>query len=324
MASRLAGYVIAVALVLLGFSVSRAFGRIFGLEIYLLPFVSVLVASVVGGLGPGLLATGLAAVADYLAIHGLSTRELWLLMVEGTLISIVGGRLRRERLRVREQLEANLKLERQILEISDEVRRRIGHDLHDGLGQHLTGISLLSETIGQQLEAGEKPSKDNVETMTRLVSEAISITRDLAKSLSPVTLGREGLSAAIAELAESASSVLGISCVCESTEQLSLDRTRSLHIFRIVQEAVNNSVRHGKAKNVRIELRREGSLLNVLITDDGIGLSQKTSTNPGLGLRIMQYRATMLGAILKVTRTAPSGGTTVTCSCAVENPAGHS
>ena len=82
---------------------------------------------------------------------------------------------------------------------------------------------------------------------------------------------------------------------------------------------MNNSVRHGKARNVRIGLSRNGETVNLTVTDDGSGLSEKTMANPGIGLRIMQYRAKMLGASLSVERATGSGGTVVTCSCPIEN-----
>jgi signal transduction histidine kinase len=296
------------------------FGRLLGTEFYLLQFASILLAGVFGGLGPGLVATALMAFGDrYLLFK--SYDELVRLMIEGTLVSFVGGTLRAERLKVHQQLETNLQLERQILEISDNERRRIGGDLHDGLGQHLMGISLLSESIGQQLSRGDKLNPEKLGSITRLASEAVHITRDLARSLSPITLEREGLSRALAELAETSSSILGINCKYTSGRQaFALDRTRSLHVFRIVQEAVSNSVRHGKAKNVRIELTSDDSHVHATVVDDGRGLSAETTQKPGLGLRIMRYRANILGAELTVKRADASGGTMVSCKCPLKAP----
>ncbi|HMB94626.1 MAG TPA: sensor histidine kinase, partial [Tepidisphaeraceae bacterium] len=286
----------------------------------LLLFIAILLTSVLGGLGPGLSATILiCAAAYYCRPSVLTASQLRQLGIEGILVSIVGGTLRVARTKASERLTAYIRLEQQILEIGDEERRRIGHDLHDGLGQHLTGISLLSETIAQQLDAGRQPDPTNVETITRLVSEAVRITRDLAKSLSPVTLETDGLLAALEELADTASGLFGIECDCEiEAEEVPLNRSRSLHVFRIVQEAVNNSVRHGKAKHVKISLITDAQTLKVTIHDDGSGLSQKTMANPGLGLRIMQYRARMLDASLTIVRANEAGGTIVTCICPID------
>jgi signal transduction histidine kinase len=287
----------------------------------MLLFCAIVVATVAGGFAPGATATGLAVLAGHLLAPQLLPAQLRVLAVEGVLVSFIGGTLRAARIKADDRLRANLLLEQQILEISDDERRRIGHDLHDGLGQHLTGISLLSETMSQRLDSGKLPDAQTVETITRLVSEAVGITRDLAKSLSPVTLERDGLVAAIEELAETSSGLLGIDCRSEFLDpDLNLDRTRSLHLYRIVQEAVSNSVRHGKAQHVTIAVRRQDGMLHLTVTDDGSGLSEKTIASPGLGLRIMQYRSRMLGATLTVERAGASGGTVVTCVCPLEPP----
>jgi signal transduction histidine kinase len=286
---------------------------------HILLFGAVALSAVVGGLYPGLAATAAVVASAAMLRLSLPPGESRLLAVEGILVSVIGGTLRAARIKADERLRDNLALEQQILEIGDDERRRIGHDLHDGLGQHLTGISLLSETLSQRLDSGKLPDAQTVETITRLVSEAVGITRDLAKSLSPVTLERDGLVAAIEELAETSSGLLGINCRGEFLDQdLNLDRARSLHLYRIAQEAVSNSVRHGKAKHVTIAVRRQDGMLHLTVTDDGAGLSEKTIANPGLGLRIMQYRSRMLGATLAVERAGASGGTVVTCICPLE------
>lgn len=283
-------------------------------------FVAVLISAIVTGLAGGLTTTIAACTAAWIWRSPTTTfADVEVLLIEGGLISAVCAAFQSMRRKASERLARSLKLEQQILEISDDERRRIGHDLHDGLGQHLTGISLLSETISQQLEAGVAPDRLAVETITRLVSEAVRITRDLAKSLSPMTLERDGFLAATEELAETASVLFNINCRWDCDEgDMPIDRTRSLHLYRIVQEAVNNSVRHGRAKNVYIGVRRYGNEALITVTDDGSGLSPKTMNRPGLGLRIMQYRARMLHASLAVERANASGGTVVTCRCPID------
>jgi len=313
-------YSAAALAVALAAALSLLLSERIGVEFYLvLLFTTVLAASVVAGLGPGLLATAVVTWIGYeVPRRRLSLDDVRLLMILAALVSI-GGTLRAGLIKARERLKTNLQVEQQMLEMSDEDRRRIGHDLHDGLGQHLTGISLLSETIAQQLAAGGKPNADHVEKITRLVGEAVGITRDLAKSLSPITLQIDGLPAALAELAETCSSLFSVNCTCEcDSPGLALDPKPSLHLFRLVQEAVNNSVRHGKAKNIRIGLFSEKRVLRVTVVDDGIGLSEKTSNQPGVGLRIMQQRARMLGASLTVERAALEGGTVVNCICPID------
>lgn len=286
----------------------------------LMLFGAMVLSGTAAGIGPGLVTTALVVAAAW-AIPTLQmpTPQLQELAFVGFLVSLMGGAFRRERKKADERLAQNLTLERQVLEIGDEERRRVGHDLHDGLGQHLTGISLLAEAISQQLKSGHAPNPANVERITQLVNDAVRITRDMAKSLSPMTLERDGILPAIEELADTTSALAGIECTCEfDGGDLPLERTRALHLFRIVQEAVSNAVRHGKARHVSIRLRRTQHDIKVVVTDDGTGLSRKTSANPGLGLKIMEYRSRMLDASLAVARASATGGTIVTCRCPVD------
>jgi signal transduction histidine kinase len=170
------------------------------------------------------------------------------------------------------------------------------------------------------------PTGVKAETVTRLVSEAVRWTRDIARSLSPVTLEGAGFVAAMEELAQNASVLLGVECTWNYTGgELQMDRKRALHLFRIVQEAISNSVKHGKAKHVTVGLTVENGNRNgqaritLTVSDDGSGLSEQTVSNPGLGLRIMRYRARMVDAVLAVERMTPQGGTIVTCNCPLSN-----
>ena len=97
-------------------------------------------------------------------------------------------------------------------------------------------------------------------------------------------------------------------------DDLPIEDDRAIHVYRIVQEAISNSVRHGKAKNVRIAAATEDGRIVMSVTDDGSGLSAKTVAHPGLGLRIMQYRANLIGAELHVARASEQGGTIVSCA----------
>src|SRR5262249_49478808 len=126
-----------------------------------------------------------------------------------------------------------------------------------------------------------------------------------------------GLVAAIDELAARATKLFNVTVRwdCED-DRLPVDEQSAGHVYRIVQEAVSNSVKHGKAKLVQIRAevgRGGGQEVHVTVTDDGVGLSAKTVAQPGIGLRIMQYRAKLIGAKLSVARAAPSGGTIVSC-----------
>ena len=289
---------------------------------YMLLFAAVMATAAFGGLGPGAVATlvgGFIAYALFASPN--SGGDLAIFITEGLVLSAMGASLLAARYRAEAGESANLKLEQQILEISDEERRRLGHDLHDGLGQHLTGIALLSRVLSQRLEAAGLPESELAQSITNLVNESIGWSRDLARGLSPVALGSDGLISSLRDLAIRTSRLPGVQCElrCEDTV-LPLDDHRALHIFRIVQEAVNNSIKHGKAGLIGIEVEREGKTATFRVMDDGSGLSATTRHNPGLGLRIMQYRAKMIGATVSVSRASPAGGTVMTCKMSVDKP----
>jgi len=315
-------YGLAIAVSCAAVVAQRILGARLGRDLSLLvPFLAIAAAAAFGGAGPGLLATLTCCGAIWAALPGqriMSPQSIGLLAVQGIFVSILGEGLFSIRRRARRGDLVRRKLEKQILEIGEDERRRIGHDLHDGLGQHLTGISLLSESMSQQMAVGVMPPPAQAETVTRLVSEAVGWTRDLARNLWPATLERDGFVAAMEELASTAGSLLRIRCTWHHDDSpLVLEPQRAIHLYRIVQEALNNSVKHGKATTASITLTSKGGEMTLIVLDNGGGLSAKTRINPGLGLRIMSYRANLIGAVLQVERAAPEGGTRVVCRCSV-------
>lgn len=206
---------------------------------------------------------------------------------------------------------------KQILEISDIERQRIGQDLHDGLCQHLAGIELMSQVLEQELAQRSKTASKKAGEIARLVREAISQTRALARGLSPVTLEAEGLASALTELALNTEKMFGASCRLVSEQLLpAIKSPVATHLYRIAQEAVSNALKHGKAKEIMIRLEHNGGRLLLSVQDNGIGFSEPEAKGAGMGLHIMRYRAGMIGSSLAVERR-PEGGTTVTCSVAI-------
>ena len=211
-------------------------------------------------------------------------------------------------------------LEKEILEISNREQQRLGQDLHDSLGQHLTGISFLSKVLQRKLAAQALPEADEAGEISRLVIQALAQTRNLARGLFPAELESQGLVAALRELVGNAAKIFSIRCALDCDEDLLIqDPTLSSHLFRIAQEAINNSMKHGKAKAVAISLTRAGEGITLLVRDNGIGLPPEDNRSRGLGLRIMQYRAYKIGATLQIA-AHEDGGTAVTC--VFRNPAG--
>lgn len=206
------------------------------------------------------------------------------------------------------------RLEADVLNVAEQEQSRFGHDLHDGLGQHLTGIEFMSHVLQQRLESRDAPEAQDMEAITGLIREAISQTRDLARGLSPVVLQSKGLAVALQDLAASTSRhQRGVTCVCHAVEPLpELPEETSIHLYRIAQEATNNALRHGRATDVLISIREAGHHLELSIQDNGRGFPEGGPTSGGMGLRVMHYRAGIIGGTLHISQQ-PGYGVTITC-----------
>jgi PAS domain S-box-containing protein len=206
------------------------------------------------------------------------------------------------------------RLENEILEVSEREQRRIGNDLHDGLCQELTGIELMCQVLEQKLSAKSKSESRQVGEISQHIREAIAHTRKLARGLSPVELETNGFMSALHELAANVQKFSQIECKLECPEPVLIrNHHHATHLFRITQEAINNAVKHGKAKRVVISLKPDNDKIKLTVTDNGRGFPNppgKKST--GMGLHIMKYRAGMADAALEVQSTT-GAGTVVTC-----------
>lgn len=204
-------------------------------------------------------------------------------------------------------------LEHEILRISDQERRRIGHDLHDGLGQMLTGIGLIAQNLTHRLENEESECADDMLEITELIKEADRSARSLSRGMVPVELGELGLSNALQSLVRNAEKLFGISCSLENTGNIPIrDISAATNLYRIVQEAVSNAVKHGKSSHVHVVLSSRERRIHLTVRDDGIGFPDKLPADRGMGIRIMKYRARVLGATLEINKGA-RGGTVVSC-----------
>jgi PAS domain S-box-containing protein len=211
--------------------------------------------------------------------------------------------------------EAALKaLEREVLEISNREQRRIGQDLHDGLGAHLTGIAMVCRTLARRAEKGKPVSQEELDNVANLVQEGIAEARRLARGLNPVKLEKEGLTSALNELAAMMQARAGVPCTFTGAAPLpELDGEITTQLYRIAQEAVHNALKHARPRAVSIRLERDGDRLVLSVQDDGIGLPAEHLTTEGMGLRVMQYRAHIIGGAFGI-RSTPGGGTLITCA----------
>jgi len=204
-------------------------------------------------------------------------------------------------------------LEKELLEISSREQRRIGRDLHDGLGQHLAGILFLSRGLAQTLAEKNAPEADEVAEIADLIKQAITHTRTLARGACPVELEAEGLANALRKLGEHTEQMTGIECVFESDDSVLVSNPgQAEHLYRIAQEAVNNAVKHAEATQIRIMLVETGVGKLLQIEDNGKGMPQSMSEGGGMGLRLMEHRARMADATCVVKRRF-GGGTEVSC-----------
>lgn len=200
------------------------------------------------------------------------------------------------------------RLEQEVLRISEHERHRIGQDLHDGLGQMLTGITLINKNIASSLEDEKHPLTNEVKEITSLVKEADEYARNLSRNLIPVELDNNGLIAAIERLAKNAEKLFSIECRIENPINLHFkDPTSLTHLYRIVQEATSNAVKHGNASKVLISMNSEETKLIVRIEDNGSGFSGDWDKQKGLGVRIMKFRSRLIGANLEISSSRFGG-----------------
>ena len=209
-------------------------------------------------------------------------------------------------------------LEKAILDISAREQRRIGQDLHDGLGQHLTGIAFMAKVHEAKLAEQNKSEADEAAKIVRLVNEAIHKSRELARGLLPVVSDPQGLMSALQLWAAEVEDLFGVSCHfrCEKPV-LIYDNSMATHLYHIAQEAVNNAIKHGNARKILIQLASEQGRGTLVIRDDGKGIAENPAGTQGMGLHIMNYRAGMIGGTLEVRRDTPRG-TVVTCLFSVK------
>jgi signal transduction histidine kinase len=229
-------------------------------------------------------------------------------------------RVRERTVALTDEITERERLERELLEISEREQRRIGHDLHDSLGQHLTGAALAAQVLAEKLTVRNVPEASEANKIVGIVEEGILLTRNLAKGLHPIEMEADGLMQALEELAVMSSELFEISCRFECDSPVLIrDTAASGHMYRIAQEAVSNAVKHGKARTVIIQLETLDDGIALRVTDDGIGLPERLPETRGMGLRIMAHRASMIGATFTA-RRENSNGTTVTCVLRHTNP----
>lgn len=206
-------------------------------------------------------------------------------------------------------------LERKIIEVSTVEQERLGREIHDGIGQQLTALSLMAGHLERKLDqADHSPEARAVGELGHHLQEALSEVRVLARGLSPVQIGPLGLPDALANLVREVQEAADIRCDLALTEDNgNLPEPAATHLYRIAQEALTNAMKHAQADAIRIELSSDDHMVVLAIRDDGIGIGGTQVNEPGIGLQTMRARSGVIGALLTI--SAPeSGGTLVECT----------
>ncbi|MFH0919664.1 MAG: histidine kinase, partial [Fibrobacterota bacterium] len=213
------------------------------------------------------------------------------------------------------ELEKSQRLEnayQEIIRISTHEQERIGRDIHDGLCQELSGIQLTVKALEQKLRVNCPEEAEGMKRVGDLVKKVMTASRGMARNLYPVEIEDKGLTHALNEFCGRISERYGISCGFRAPEGfVEKDHMTATHLFRITQEAVYNSVRHGKADQIEVTLspKPQGGI-ELTITDNGSGLADSNGSVEGMGIKIMKYRARVLKGVLNI-RKLPTGETVV-------------
>ena len=212
-----------------------------------------------------------------------------------------------------------VKLEEHLLTTAENVQRHIAQDLHDDVGQELTGLGLKMETLAEMLPPAETPAGRLAADIAEAVDRTRYKVRGLSRRLLPVEL-EEGLLADALQRLALATTGPRIACTLDcSRPALVFDGRVATQLYHIAQEAVSNAVRHSQARNIRIVLDREDGKTVLAVEDDGTGLPGEAVRAGGMGLRSMRYRAELIGGELGV-GPGPERGTRVVCRLAPPPP----
>jgi len=244
------------------------------------------------------------------------------------IVTLRTGELTTAHAKLLNEADERKRLESEVAGSIEGERERLGHDLHDGVVQELTGITMMLQALATTLRKLSPAHSKEANRLCRMLETAHGHARDLAKCFYPVELEQHGLYIALEGIAQRTEQQFGISCIvdCEAPEALEAMEARqekdvtSVQLFRIAQEAVQNAIKHAHAKTILIHLSNTNGSWLLTVRDDGIGLPENMSEKDGMGLRIMQYRARIMDGTLSITN-AEGGGVLVTCTAPVrENP----
>jgi signal transduction histidine kinase len=270
------------------------------------------------------IASGIPEVRYWNEAVGLTSYAIfvWLLARWRSSLLQMDERVRLRTADLQEEILERMRLEKEMTEVTERERRRLGHDLHDSLCQHLTGTALTAQVLRAKLASKLSDEATDAGKLVELIEEGIDLTRSLARGLFSPDLERGGLAVALEGLAHNTQERTGIHCEFQhdETQTESADAAVLTQFYRIAQEAVANAVKHARAQRIVIELDAADEELRLNIFDDGVGLGDASETS-GLGLKMMRHGANLIGADFRAARNSPAG---TVISCVLSQGAGRS
>ena len=275
--------------------------------------ISVL-ARLIGDLASGGYEFPIAAYWNRLIDLSMYIVVVWTLHALLSLWRDVDQQVQRRTVALEKAIRERNQLQTELFEISRRERSAVGHDLHDGLGQHLTATSIAANLLAQRLERDGHVAAGDARVIVRMVQDAIANTRQIARGLLLAAIAPAELVAELEELADRLNREHRAGCqfLYRGDGASRLDVATASHLFYVAQEAARNSVRHAHSTRLDIKLITDGPILDLSVVDNGRGLPAPTVRTPGMGLRIMAHRTELIGGEFAV-NSNPGGGTIVRC-----------
>jgi signal transduction histidine kinase len=212
------------------------------------------------------------------------------------------------------------RLEREIIDLSEREQRRFGQELHDVVCQQLASMSIASHLLARKLLAAETGETEHAQKIAEMADHALETTRRVARGFFTAGFDSAGLAEALRETARYTEAKSRISCTVHWHENLTIAHEDTvIHLFRIAQEAIHNAVKHADASHIQVRLECKDNMICLVVEDDGRGLPLSNGRGKGLGLRIMAYRAGLIGGEFKMESPA-QGGTRIVCRIPAETP----
>lgn len=214
---------------------------------------------------------------------------------------------------LQEEINERTRLEREIHQVAAKEQQRIGQELHDGIGQELTGLSYLAQSLYQKLRNNESAESELAQELAQGIPQVLGQIRQVVKGLLPLEVGARDLDSALELLATNVTRQTGVSCRFEDGACAEIcDDDVAIQVYRIAQEGIANAVKHADSQHIVVSLKPDGDHLRLEVRDDGNGIQFSSQKFSGRGLRTMQSRARAIGGSLEVAPAA-DGGTLVNC-----------